>query len=126
MKLAITDWNGRVSPLFDTADTVIVFKIENNREQNRSRVYLNPAGPVAKAKALSRLAVNVVVCGAISREFETMLTAAGITVVGNICGLTENVLQAHLNKKLNNRVFRLPGSNCPRRKRSGHGHQNQP
>lgn len=126
MKLAITDWNGRVSPLFDTADTVIVFEIENNREQNRARVHLTPADPVAKAKALSRLAVKVVVCGAISREFETMLAAAGITVIGNICGLTENVLQAHLNNKLNNRNFRLPGSNSHRRKRSRHGHQNQP
>lgn len=125
MKLAISYWNGRVSPLFDTADTVMVFEIKNNREKHRFKIHLNREDPLIKTGDLSRSRIDVVICGAISRELKTLLTAAGIRVISNICGQAENVLQAYLAKKLQNRIFCLPGCCRQHRKRSGYGQQNR-
>ena len=55
---------------------------------------LETADPFLRAQELKNLGVDVVVCGAISQPFEAALSAAGIKVIGFVCGPLEEVLSA--------------------------------
>jgi len=58
---------------------------------------------------ISELGVNVLICGALSRELENGLWAQGITVVAGVCGAVDEVLCAYLAGRLCGRQFVLPG-----------------
>ena len=49
-------------------------------------------------------------CGAISRPMEIALTGAGIKVISNPCGQVEQVWNAFLNGRVNDREYQMPGS----------------
>jgi len=124
MKIAITYWNDRVSPLFDTACQLMVFEIENNRETECVKSSLKNRDPIMRAKHLSQLDIDVLICGAISWECEATLASVKIKVVSCICGPVKDVLQACLNEKLGESSFLMPGCKSRRRhERLRHGQQ---
>lgn len=121
MKVAIPIWNDRVSPVLDTAERVLVVQIENGTEQSRETVGLAHAHPGWKARSMAQMGVDAVICGALSKHLERILTAAGIEVTPWISGQVEEVLDAYRSGKLNCESFSLPGY-CPqqhRRRRRG-------
>ena len=109
MIIAISDWDGRISPLFDASDRLQLIEIRNHRERGRKSIVLENRHPFARAKQLSEQNVDVLICGAISRTLEAAVTGAGIQVYGFICGETEAVRQAYLKKRLNEVSFHMPG-----------------
>ena len=50
------------------------------------------------------------ICGAISRHVEMVLTGSGILVIPNTCGKVDDVLEAFLNGRLNEKAFLMPGT----------------
>jgi predicted Fe-Mo cluster-binding NifX family protein len=86
MKIAIPHWQGRVSPLFDASDAIVVIDIERGRERRRDNFKLASFDPVRRAQEVAGLGAEVVVCGAVSRTLENALIGAGIRVKGFICG----------------------------------------
>ncbi len=94
MKIAVTVWEDRISPVFDASRRLLVATIENSRIVDRSYVIFDPGFPANLAKILSRLEVPVLICGAVSQVPATVLTAAGVTLVPFIAGQVEPVLAA--------------------------------
>lgn len=114
MKVAIPEWRGRVSPVFDVARNLILVEVGHGTELTRWNVRLAPEGPAARAECLARLGLDVLICGAISRPLEMTLSAARVRVISQTCGDVEQVLSAFIAGRLNGDAFLMPG--CCRRR----------
>ncbi len=121
MKVAITNHDGRVSPVFDVARRLVLADVEQGRETSRKEEVLDQANPAARAHRIAEIGVDVLICGAISRPLQDMLTSFGVQVTPWVCGSVEEVLQAFLCGRLSNASFLMPG--CCGRRRRVHGHR---
>jgi len=109
MRIAIAHWTGRVSPVFDVSDHLILIDIEDGREQQRENIRLLSENPLERVKELSDLDVEILICGAISNVMEILLDGAGIQVLGFLCGNIESVIEAFISGKLSDARFWMPG-----------------
>ncbi|MDY6973605.1 MAG: NifB/NifX family molybdenum-iron cluster-binding protein [Thermodesulfobacteriota bacterium] len=109
MKIAIPVWEGKVSPVFDTASRLLVFQVEDKKETSRFETYLNEQDLAKRRVRIQDLGVDTLICGAISRHFRRMIMASGINVISWISGSLEDVLDAYLNGNLFHSKFLMPG-----------------
>jgi len=119
MRIAIAHWQGRISPVFDVSDRLLLIDIADGRELRREDHALNCRGPFERAREVYRLGAKVLLCGAVSRPLETALVSAGVRVVGFICGGLEDVLKAYIKKgRLADKSFQMPGYGGKRTKKA--------
>ena len=116
MKVAVPTWTGRVSPVFDVAKRLLLVTLEGDGEVSREEAAIEETQPTARAKRITELGVDVLICGAISMPLEAMLGSAGVRVIPNTCGLVEDVLRAFVSGHLTEQAFLMPGC-CGRRRR---------
>jgi len=114
MKVAVPTWQGRVSPVFDVARRLLVVEYQNGTERDRTETAITSTTLVDRAKDVSKLGVDVLVCGAISRPLEQLLIAEGVEVIPQTCGDVNEVLAAFQAGQLNRPAFVMPG--CGRRR----------
>ena len=122
MKVVIPEWQGRISPVLDEANKILLVEIIDHSELHRQENTLVPTNPWARAQAISQLGAEVLICGAVSRQLEAALRSAGIQVICNICGPVDAVLLAFCEGRLDENVFLMPGC-CGRRRRYRGGDQ---
>ena len=115
MKIAIPNWQGRVSPVFDVAGNVLIVDIDDGVEQARRDVVVNVENLQGRAAWLAEIGADVLVCGAISKPLEMAVSATGIEVISQICGDLECVLAAFIDGRLDQGAFLMPGC-CGRRR----------
>ena len=108
MKVAIPDWQGRVSPVFDVAEQVALVDLDNGEVDDRHMVSLGTTTPHQRARQLVELGVDVVVCGAISWPLEVLLIANRIRVISLICGGVTEVVRAFRDGTLQDEQFAMP------------------
>jgi len=116
MKVAVPDWQGRVSPVFDVAEQILLVDLDREEDGSRRTESLGSTAPHERVRRLAELGVGVLVCGAISWPLQALLTARGIRVVPLICGEVEEVMQAFRDGTLENEKFAMPGC-CRKRRR---------
>jgi len=116
MKIAVPEWQGRISPVLDVASKIVLVEIEDHRELQRQEDSSIPTNPWARAEALHQRGVEVLICGAVSWPLESALQSAQIQVVSNICGPIDAVLAAFRDGRLHETTFSMPGC-CGRRRR---------
>jgi predicted Fe-Mo cluster-binding NifX family protein len=122
MRLGMPVWNGRVSPVLDTASRLLIFDTEAPEDAAPEEVPLPLHALPVRAGIISRLGLDLVVCGAISRSFEDLLVAAGVELRPWIAGEVEDVLEAAASGRLGRPRFRMPGCrSCGRRRARGRG-----
>lgn len=109
MKVAVPDWQGRVSPVFDVAEHVLLVDLDHQDDGSRKMENLGETAIHERAKQLLGLGVDVLVCGAISWPLEALLAAGGIRVIPLVCGKVEEVVQAFRDGTLENERFAMPG-----------------
>lgn len=115
MRIAIPQWQGRVSPVFDVAGVLLLIDIEDGLEIRREERRLLGTNPPARVAELLRFGAGILICGAISAPLQAGLIAAGMQVIGFACGTVDDVLAACLNGTLARRAFVMPG--CQRWRR---------
>jgi len=115
MKIAIPQWQGRVSPVFDTAGSLLVVEVEGGHELRREERPLAQTDPLARAAEVSGLGARVLICGAVSAVLQARLASSGVRVMGFVCGAIDDVIGAYLNGELASPVFRMPGCRGYRR-----------
>ncbi len=108
MIVAIANWQGSISPVFDVSDRLCLIEFENGVELKRNSISLRERNPFARANEMSGLGIKLLICGAISQALETTLTNSGIRVVGFTCGKIETVLTAILRDQFTESLF-MPG-----------------
>ena len=115
LKVAFACLDERIAPVFDTALQVRVLETESGRIISEKREMLPPDLPLQKTIRLNELGIQSIVCGAISRTLNAMITANGIQVIPFVAGDLHAVIQAWLKGGLNGKAFAMPG--CRRRAR---------
>jgi len=107
-RIAIPTWNGRVSPVFDAAEKLLIVDIKENNECSRFETEIRRNNFPSKVVKLKELGIDTLICGAISMPLFYMVKNSGIYVIPWISGLTEDVLKAFLDERLFQ--FLMPGS----------------
>jgi len=116
MQVALTIWNGRISPVFDVARQILVVDIQAGREIARRVEVLPGTDLQAQAERFWEIAPQVLICGAISGAMVGLLENKGVEVIPFIAGPTEQVLAAWLAGELSASDWGMPGC-CGRRRR---------
>lgn len=112
MRVAMTIWDNRVSPVFDTARELLIARVDGQQLLERRQESLGQQVPGLRVDRIRELNVDTLICGAISRPLAEMLAAAGIRVIPFVAGDAEEVLAAYLNGSLSAPSFAMPGCRC--------------
>jgi predicted Fe-Mo cluster-binding NifX family protein len=116
-KIAISTWEGRVSPVFDVSRELIVFELCVGQLQARRFHTLLAADSLSKVAQLAELGVELLICGAISEPVKMAIEAQNISVLAFIAGETADVLNAFMLDGLSDYSMRMPGCGRHRRRR---------
>lgn len=109
MKIALAIWNGRVSPVFDVSRQLLVMDVENGKVVNRVNVHFSSDHSVHKVRRLVDMRVDLLLCGAVSRQIAALLDANQIQRQDFIAGDIEEVTDAFLRDALPNAEMSMPG-----------------
>ena len=109
MKIAITIWGDRISPVFDASRHLMVVDIENARISGRSALIFDPEKPLDLAKTLTAIGVEILICGAVSQFPATIINAADIALIPFITGRVDRVLAAFAKGESLEPTFLMPG-----------------
>ena len=109
MRVGIPIWNGRVSPVLDTAERVVVIDTGDETGEMREEVPLQPRRLPLRAARIAELQLDLLVCGAVSRPLAEILAAAGVRLEPWIAGEVDEVLGALTSGQLDRPRYRMPG-----------------
>jgi predicted Fe-Mo cluster-binding NifX family protein len=118
MRVAIPLWQGRVSPVFDEANRILLIDIYGSQEHHRQEEFLMARNPFERAQLLPRLGVDLLICGMISQMQQTALSSAGIRIIPHICGRMEEVIAALLDGRIESGALLMPGCGGHKRLRN--------
>lgn len=108
-KVAVPIFRSRVAPVFDYCVRVSVFDIGDDRQIERSELYLGTLSPIERVGALIKEGVTTLVCGAMSDALDKLFQTSGISVIGDIAGPVEEVLEALMSDQLDEPQYRSLG-----------------
>jgi predicted Fe-Mo cluster-binding NifX family protein len=114
MKLALTVWEDRISPVFDSARKLLVAEFENHVITNRRYEQFDATLSHRLTKRLIELDISVLICGAISEQPAQFIEATGIKIIPFIAGNADNVLAEYVKDSLVKPEFLMPG--CGRKR----------
>ncbi|MCU0661208.1 MAG: hypothetical protein MUC50_02665 [Myxococcota bacterium] len=119
MRVALTVWDGRISPVFDVCREALIVSVEKGVVVALSREIVDPVNALLKIQRLVELEVETLICGAISEPLHRELTSRGVRVVGFVAGEIEAVMKAFVAGRLPAPELSMPG--CCTRQRRFHG-----
>lgn len=118
MKVAIPIWDGRVSPVMDTARHVLVVELTGSHELSREVMEVPEGNLPNRVNFLAQKGVDTLICGAVSQQFEQLAIASGIRVHPWFRGDVEQIIAAFSNGIfLHDDNFFMPGRG--RRRQAG-------
>lgn len=123
MKVAVTIWEGRISPVFDACREVRVLSVEARKITSETLEVFDGNAPEDRIERLNRLGVEVLVCGAISEPLQAMLLERGIDVIGFVAGDADEVVKAFLSRTLPNHSMAMPGCFAKRKRHRRRRHR---
>jgi predicted Fe-Mo cluster-binding NifX family protein len=108
MKTAFAVWNNRIAPVFDVARRVILVESRVDATGGPKQILLAGDEPLQKAQQLSELGADSLVCGAISRALQAILTARGIRVIAYVAGDVDEIIDAWRQPDFEPRAYAMP------------------
>lgn len=117
MRVALTVWEGRISPVLDTARSAAIADVENGTTITQRDETLTEDSPHGKVSQLRALGVEVLVCGAVSRPLANLVSSTGIRLIPFVAGELGEVLAAVIAGRIPDSAFSMPGCGCQRRRR---------
>ena len=109
MKLALATWNGRISPVFDVSQRVLVVEAVAGKIISRQKHDFATDEVSAKIARLAEFGIDTLVCGAVSRSLADLIVSKGIRLITFVAGETDAVTQACLAGNLPSAAFAMPG-----------------
>ncbi len=119
MRIALAVWNGRISPVFDHSQRLLLVEVEEGRQLNEREQTLLHCFPSRRVAQLRQLQIQTLICGAISRPLAALIAASGIRLIPFVAGDVKTVLNAFLAGRLPGPGFWMPG--CGRERGRGRG-----
>lgn len=109
MNVAITIWKHRISPVFDSARTLLIAEIKDNALVNTSYLTFDLDRPLELLRMLRDQKVGIIICGAISEGPANMLQGAGFELISFIAGDVRRVLETFVEGDPLGEDFKMPG-----------------
>jgi predicted Fe-Mo cluster-binding NifX family protein len=108
-RIAIPIFRSRVSPVFDTCTRLLLIDFEDNRVIKRTEFDLDNFSLRERLQVVAKNDVAVIICGGISDVFHAILSNSNIRLISGICGNVDEVIKAHIDDRLDNPCFFMPG-----------------
>ncbi len=109
MKVALTVWQERISPLFDATRMLLIATVDHRKIAERRLEPFDCGSDFSRVSRLGGLGVDVLICGGISRFFINFIQARSIRILPFCAGRVEKVLEAYMEGTLFSDRFRMPG-----------------
>lgn len=108
MKVGVTVWEDRISPVFDAASMLLVAEIESGSLISREFIPCRPERIGEFVQLLRSKGIHEVICGAISHEPAGMLEANEIRLISFVAGRVDMVLGSYVEGH-SVAEYRMPG-----------------
>jgi len=115
MRIAIPVFGDQVATVFDFAQRLNVYDVDGMRIMGKVGVDMADALVPVRAFRLKDLGVDMLICGAISRDLAAMVVHSGIEVIPFARGMADEVLRAFLVGGLTDTRFAMPGCRAGQR-----------
>ncbi|MCG8620019.1 MAG: NifB/NifX family molybdenum-iron cluster-binding protein [Desulfobacterales bacterium] len=109
MRIAVTAWGNRVSPVFDSARTLLIADIENQAVTRTTYKSFHPDDMSGLAELLKRLDAPTLICGAISTQPAEVLTAHRIKLISFVSGNALEILSTFARRNTVDEAHMMPG-----------------
>lgn len=119
MKLAIPEFNGRVSPVFDCCRRLLVIDTSVHGPNRIASKDWSVIERIQRPGRLREMGVRTVLCGGISADLASEIKAGGIEVIPWVSGEVNEVVDAYLEGRLPDPRLAMPG--CGRGQYMGKG-----
>ena len=119
MKIAITIWGNRISPVFDAARTLLVARIKNRQILEKIYTPFNPDSPQNLARILQEMEADTLICGAISTEPADFIVENDIKLISFVTGNALDFLDSFATRQAIEKGHMMPGCSidyCRRQK----------
>jgi predicted Fe-Mo cluster-binding NifX family protein len=108
MKVAITVWGNRISPVFDSAQTILLAEIEQGEIISQKREFLPRLVASGLARMVAEKQIDTLICGAISERPALIIQQSGIALISFVGGNADRFLEDYAaGRPLE--LFRMPG-----------------
>jgi len=122
MKIGITVWQNRISPLLDSASMLLIAEIKNGTIVGSHYEMFHSEVLSSKALKIYTMGVKVVICGAISYFLANIIESYGIRIIPFVAGDVNQVLDTYLKGNLPTPKFQMPGCRIRRQRRFRSAH----
>jgi len=95
MKVAMTVWGNRISPVFDAAQTILLADIEDGAIVHRHREFLPRLVASGIARMLVEKGIDTLICGAISERPAEIIQQAEVKLLPFVSGNAEKFLDLY-------------------------------
>ena len=109
VKLAVTVWGNRISPVFDAASTLLVAEITNKKISRYYYTDFDPESPIDLIHTLKKHQVTILVCGAISKTPASLILDHHIHLISFITGNARQFLDSFALDQTVGKKNRMPG-----------------
>ena len=109
MRVALSVWGNRISPVFDSGEQLLLVDIDRGIETKRDIITINKLAPMKRAGYLKQKGVDLLICGALTRSMMESLEANNIQYIPFICGNCEQIISALLQNQRIEELFKMPG-----------------
>jgi predicted Fe-Mo cluster-binding NifX family protein len=119
VKIAITIWGNRISPVFDAARTLLVARIENRSILEKNYTTFNPDSPQDLIRTLKQMTVSTLICGAISTKPADFIVESDIKLISFVTGNALDFLDSFATRQAIEKGNMMPGCSidyCRRQK----------
>ena len=96
MQVALTVWEGRISPLFDATRMLLVVDVKGNQIAAKRYEPLDCDSALSRVSKLDDLGIKTLICGGISDDFANLIEGNGIKIIPFVSGTVDEVLEAYL------------------------------
>ncbi len=116
MKIAISLFQGRISPRFDYAPGILLVTVlmPEKRVSEQTNIPVANMSGFERVAALADSGANVLVCGGIGRELVALLEKKKIQVIPWVTGDAQDALQLFLQGELQSGAMLCPGRKAGR------------
>jgi predicted Fe-Mo cluster-binding NifX family protein len=108
VKVAMTIWGNRISPVFDSANTLMVVNIENSKIVKRKFEEFDPNITTQILSILNEYKIDVLICGAITDTKSKTIEQIGVKLLSFITGDADKVLVSYVQKSQRISDFLMP------------------
>ncbi|HKL01105.1 MAG TPA: NifB/NifX family molybdenum-iron cluster-binding protein [Desulfotignum sp.] len=109
MKIAVTIWGNRISPVFDSARTLLVAQIDGGQITRQFYTSFDPESPVHLINTLKSLEIDTMVCGAISRKPADLISDQNVHLICFVTGNVRTFLDSFIKGRTVEKKHMMPG-----------------